>query len=1330
LEARSLSDAGPRYEEKVRVLILTAIGIERQAVLEHIADAHLDTHPSGTIYTLGRFDEGVGWDVAIVEMGAGNSRAAIEATRGCEYIHPDVVVMVGVAGGLKDVERGDVVAATRIDSYETGKETSDGFAPRASGGSASYALEQCARAVRSAERWTSRRQQVSDGLPHAHIGPIVSGEKVVANIDSSTAKLIHQQYSEALAVDMEGIGVLEATRQSAVAMTVVRGISDLIQGKAESDAAGWQQTAAQNAAAFTFEMLATYTPPPPAGSEPVTAPPGPWRLPSSAQSALTQLEQTDAALAARLASVLTPPDKPRASAVRDLVAAPPSWLDAAPAIAWMVIANVAAAYNEPSSGSTAAEQAANRGAEPTAHWLARAALFSAQAGDIDRARQIAETAREINGEDTFVREVSLAIENDLDALVSASSRRDSLDRDEELILDIHLATALRLTGRDGQALRIVARLAEEWPDRASPRILLAQLLAGRALGSRIANRALDLMRARIAAMEARDLIRSWDGDSSVATAIAAEIALLEGETREALRLTLSPPAGEATTAESMSEAVLSAATRAALEVGDRALVRELLDAISDPFERKFLEAQYSAAGLEPQREARDGFRAALVAARNAGERADCLYQLAGLGDDVSAELDSLQSELPDASEDIRARSEFARGDKVRAIERWRVLQTKQSRYVRHLALAYDEIGDTDSAIAALTSASQRFADPILLRDAVILAYRKGSYRQALELGEQALGQLSADSFVRRDVRWQMVESANRQLDWQTMEKHARALVIETDHEPLPRWALALALFNQHRHEDAWAVVSDNPPLEPLDEYQGRIKVELLQQFETGSGAVEAILELAERFTDSEEFLAASLFAILNIRPQPDLRPSVLSQFQQAFASFLERFPDSKLIRAIPTDNVERLVDAIRETLEPADEQRTTFAIEATNGRMPFGILAAALGRPYALTLVDRGMATLVAHALDPIVEAAERSAVETAVGRTIVVDTSALSVAALIPGLWQMVRSAFRELVMSDHAVLDVRSARRSAMLETTAYFGLNPADGRVQITERSSAEAAAAKSRAEWMAEATLDVRQVQVLTIKRFAHADVERMGNWLGSLELAESGSLTLYADDIALRSVAREMGLTTFDTVALLAYLLETDHIDRAEHELMREALIRGSVVDVPRSYDALTVVATKDGWTSPGVLSALGRPGFWTDPAQATSVLKQAVAAVAAAAPEALVQLIQAVASGGLKVVPTSARERFLADLVLLASEPVSIQRVRLPEIIEAVRVVGRLEGASDPLPATVVNLFERLATRLSTSDAARFVIDFFGELSAGDRMTVMRMVLGERADQT
>jgi nucleoside phosphorylase len=83
-------------------VILTALPVEYMAVRTHIADLREEMHPQGTIYERGKFvANATSWEVGIVEVGAGNASAGVEAERAIAYFNPSVILFVGVAGGSK-----------------------------------------------------------------------------------------------------------------------------------------------------------------------------------------------------------------------------------------------------------------------------------------------------------------------------------------------------------------------------------------------------------------------------------------------------------------------------------------------------------------------------------------------------------------------------------------------------------------------------------------------------------------------------------------------------------------------------------------------------------------------------------------------------------------------------------------------------------------------------------------------------------------------------------------------------------------------------------------------------------------------------------------------------------------------------------------------------------------------------------------------------------------------------------------------------------------------------------------------------------------------------
>ncbi len=257
LSGPAASEARMRAERPERtVVILTALELEQRAVHAHLGPLEREVHEAGTVYFVGRFDAGRSvWRVATVAVRAGNASAAAEAERAIRHFKPEVALFVGVAGGIKDVSLGDVVVANEVYLYHAGKALEE-FEPRPDVFRSAYALVQQASAAALEGHWSIRIDGLG-GKPKAIVEPIAAGEQVVASEKTDTYRFIRKHYGRAVAVEMEGAGFLRAAYgNQQVKALVVRGISDLLGNKAQTDLEGWQQVAAAHAAAFSFELLA------------------------------------------------------------------------------------------------------------------------------------------------------------------------------------------------------------------------------------------------------------------------------------------------------------------------------------------------------------------------------------------------------------------------------------------------------------------------------------------------------------------------------------------------------------------------------------------------------------------------------------------------------------------------------------------------------------------------------------------------------------------------------------------------------------------------------------------------------------------------------------------------------------------------------------------------------------------------------------------------------------------------------------------------------------------------------------------------------------------
>ncbi len=90
------------------------------------------------------------------------------------------------------------------------------------------------------------------GILVVHFGAIAAGEVVLNSPTSGLARRLRRRFCDAIAIEMEGAGVVNAGHlNGALPTLIVRGISDAADGdKYDSDRAGWRFTAAHHAAAL------------------------------------------------------------------------------------------------------------------------------------------------------------------------------------------------------------------------------------------------------------------------------------------------------------------------------------------------------------------------------------------------------------------------------------------------------------------------------------------------------------------------------------------------------------------------------------------------------------------------------------------------------------------------------------------------------------------------------------------------------------------------------------------------------------------------------------------------------------------------------------------------------------------------------------------------------------------------------------------------------------------------------------------------------------------------------------------------------------------------
>ncbi|MDI1430033.1 5'-methylthioadenosine/S-adenosylhomocysteine nucleosidase [Polyangium sorediatum] len=254
--------------ERVDFLLVTALPEERDALLrrlpgfERVVPRKDDVH----VYfraTLPVTDGSGSYRIVVLPLlGMGRVNAATATGEAIKRWRPRHVVLVGIAGGVaaRSVSLGDLLISEQVVDYELQKLTEQGIEVRWSVHKASRRLYAAALNVLG-DAWTKSLlvPRPGEGAPRIHLGPIASGDKVVAVERVLTE--YRNVWPTLIGVEMEAAGVASACFAAArqPEFFMVRGVSDLAdENKNTPRVDGFRSYACEVAAGYTVELLRSH----------------------------------------------------------------------------------------------------------------------------------------------------------------------------------------------------------------------------------------------------------------------------------------------------------------------------------------------------------------------------------------------------------------------------------------------------------------------------------------------------------------------------------------------------------------------------------------------------------------------------------------------------------------------------------------------------------------------------------------------------------------------------------------------------------------------------------------------------------------------------------------------------------------------------------------------------------------------------------------------------------------------------------------------------------------------------------------------------------------
>jgi hypothetical protein len=1062
-------------------------------------------------------------------------------------------------------------------------------------------------------------------------------------------------------------------------------------------------------------------------------------LPIPCAETLVKAHESDPVASSRLAALLAEGRAQPSLTAQSILAAPPRGMTGDSWRLWQALGSYAAEHEVGSAVSAEAFERAAAAADADARprllglaacLLAEAAVATGNDRDVTEAHRAAAEARAADPANLLAdlaEAVARAAEGKEDRPWVPRPWRlpDSIQSltDDYLGRDAMLGIAVgdeALIRRDVEtALSRYKAAVAAMPGAPGPKMKLAHALVRRAAeGSALA--AVDYEDAERLAREALSEQRRWAGPSEQALELLLHILLARSAFTDAVHSARLDPLGTALPREADHEGVRFLGARAALALGMFDVADELAAGLRDPLKIAQFAAWHSDHGSgAPGGSHREWELVADLAttSRDLTALTVASHKLAARGTwpvPGLVEAASAGAVPPTLMTVLAAVADAANGEVDRAVAALRALEATEILAVEHQAQILSDAGRVEEAVRISVRGAERFQAPHLRYLASELLARAGRADESAAILVQLLASGAVTSSdARRSIRLKLIEHGHAAGAWADVEDHALAELGSVEREDAPpvgrpadwtdqfAWALVTARINRRELEMARAAWERYKPA-IASPRQAQAWLMLQRRGFWRPEAVDLGLAIAEQWPDQEQLVSHVITTLLfeTAGDDEEARLTLTEAHGGRLASVQARYhadyPDGAL-QMVQFD-VAQFVEDVSARLQSVARLSADLEAMVRQHRLPVGVLATASRRPYALAVLTRAAGVTPAgtpYEIDYDVElAAAARAME---GGSAVCEASALYLGVLLDEHWPAIRGAFHRLLLPLVSYDDILRTVDDLVVPAAGTLQYDAAAGKLvvhtptpEVTSMLRERAAALEAKARG-----LDREPVGDLTV--VPGQDRARDGAWLAPLQLAADTGTPLFSDDVALRQLARSVGVDAFGTLALLHAMIDRGDLDDVSEAVMR-LLVSEFVVDVPVPLDVLSDIAEADAWASGPAMTVVTRPRWWADIHEAAQDFLQIARGAVGAAGGVLRQWVYAAALGAAADKPQEAQPDAIALVAsLVIARITGVAGDSFADIVNGAREAAGSLGCEDPTDRMIAALCAVMADLSGTS---------------------------------